>query len=446
MLFKKLDERFIFALPLSPMRNRSIPPQIHDAISFDFSLQPCNILTCDNNIPLYWINAGAQEVIEISLVFKAGIWHEPHNAVAQTVAALLKSGTSTQNALAINEAIEYYGASLKVSANNDWAFVTLHCLSKHVIDILPTLYAIVTDAAFAEHELDIYKQNALQRLAVNLRQSDFVANRNIDALLFGREHPYGKYTEAGDIQALTAGQLRAFHKQHYAANNCRMFVCGNFTDGTLKAITDTFGKDNWNENLTYTTQNVPDIAGSEQQMLRIINDETSVQGAIRMARMVPKRNDPVFPELFVMNTVFGGYFGSRLMANIREDKGYTYGIYSSLLSYMHAGVMMIGTEAGKEVCEQTILEIKKEMKLMQDTLVPEQELLLVKNYLLGSILGDLDGPFSIMQRWKNLILNDQDIAVFNRNIEIYKNITPERIRELAQMYLQDAAFYELIVT
>lgn len=428
------------------MRNRSIPPQIHDAISFDFSLQPCNIINCDNNIPLYWINAGAQEVIEISLVFKAGIWHEPHNAVAQTVAALLKSGTSTQNALAINEAIEYYGASLKVSANNDWAFVTLHCLSKHATAILPTLHAILTDAAFEAHELELYKQNALQRLSVNLRQSDFVANRNIDALLFGRQHPYGKYTEAADIQALTTEQLRDFHKKNYAANNCRIFVCGNYTDATLQAIVDTFGKDNWNESLSYTTQNTAEISGSEQKLFRIINDETSVQGAIRMARMIPRRDDPVFPELFVMNTVFGGYFGSRLMANIREDKGYTYGIYSSLLSYIHAGVMMIGTEAGKEVCEQTIIEVKKEMKLMQETLVPEQELLLVKNYLLGSILGDLDGPFSIMQRWKNLILNDQDINTFNRNIEVYKNITPERVQELAQMYLHEAAFYELVVT
>jgi len=311
---------------------------------------------------------------------------------------------------------------------------------------LPTLHAILTDAAFEAHELELYKQNALQRLAVNLRQSDFVANRNIDALLFGREHPYGKYTEAADIQALTTEQLRDFHKKNYAANNCRIFVCGNYTDATLQAIVDTFGKDNWNESLAYTTQNTADIAGSEQKLFRIINDETSVQGAIRMARMIPKRDDPVFPELFVMNTVFGGYFGSRLMANIREDKGYTYGIYSSLLSYIHAGVMMIGTEAGKEVCEQTIVEVKKEMKLMQETLVPEQELLLVKNYLLGSILGDLDGPFSIMQRWKNLILNDQDIHTFNRNIKVYKNITPQRLQELAQMYLHEAAFYELVVT
>ncbi len=428
------------------MINRSVPPQIHDAISFDFSLQACNLHTCNNNIPLHWLKAGAQEVFEISLVFKAGIWHETQTAVSQAVAALLKTGTHTKSSLAINEAIEYYGASLKVSANNDWSFITLHCLSKHVQSILSTLKEIITEAAFAESELDIYKQNSLQRLSVNLRQSDFVANRNIDALLFGRQHPYGKYTEATDIQALNAQQLRDFHKKYYAASNCRIFVSGNFEDAVLDAVIDTFGSEQWNESLSHSTGNISEIEGSEQKLLRIVNDESSVQGSVRMARMTPQRQDPIFPELFVMNTVFGGYFGSRLMANIREDKGYTYGIYSSILSYQHAGVMMIGTEAGKDVCEATILEIKKEMKLMQETLVPEQELLLVKNYLLGSILGDLDGPFSIMQRWKNLILNHQDIDTFNRNIEVYKNISAQRIQELAQLYLHDAAFYELVVT
>jgi zinc protease len=428
------------------MINRSAAPQIHDAVSFHFHLPPCNKLECKNGIPLYWLKAGAQEVIEISLVFKAGIWHESQTAVAQTVAALLKSGTHNKSALAISEAIEYYGASLKVSTNNDWSFVTLHCLSKHVGALLPTLFEIITQASFPEEELQLYKQNALQRLAVNLMQCDFVANRNIDALLFGRQHPYGKYTEVQDIEALATAALSAYHQQYFTAANCQIFVAGNYSDETLAQIERVFGTEKWNENTSpdshaATPELQPAVVGAK----RIINDEQGVQGAIRMARHIPRRTEPVFPELFVMNTVFGGYFGSRLMANIREDKGYTYGIYSSLLSYQHGASMMIGTEAGREVCEAAIEEIKKEMHLMQTQKVDEQELLLVKNYLLGSILGDLDGPFSIMQRWKNLILNNQTAATFYTNIEVYKNITAERIQELAQTYLNANEFYELVV-
>lgn len=428
------------------MINRSVAPEIHDAVSFHFHLPPCNNLTCNNGIPLYWLKAGAQEVIEISCVFKAGIWQESQTAIAQTVAALLKSGTTNKAALAISEAIEYYGASIKVSANNDWSFVTLHCLSKHVAALLPTLFEVITQASFPEEELQLYQQNALQRLSVNLLQCDFVANRNIDAFLFGRQHPYGKYTEADDINALKVAKLREFHKNHYTANNCQIFVAGNFGEATLMQIQEVFGKDNWNvDNSQKIIAENPTLNPAAVGPQRIINDEQGVQGAIRMARHIPQRTDPIFPELFVMNTVFGGYFGSRLMANIREDKGYTYGIYSSLLSYQHGASMMIGTEAGREVCEATIEEIKKEMLLMQTEKVDEQELLLVKNYLLGSILGDLDGPFSIMQRWKNLILNSQTEDTFYKNIDIYKNINADRIQELAQHYLNPADFYELVV-
>lgn len=427
------------------MINRNVPPAIYDAVSFDIALQSCNVHHCDNNIPIYWLSAGAQEVTELTLVFEAGIWHEPQTGVAQAVAALLKSGTPGKTAFELSEAIEYYGASLKVSANNDWAFVSLLCLTKHLPALLPTLREIILEATFPEAELDIYKQNALQRLAVNLRQSDFMANRNIDAMLFGKAHPYGRYTEPADVEALNVGLLRKFHNERYSAQNCKIFVAGNFSEADMLGIAQTFGTDNWHLSSETPHKEAANLEPAAQKLLQLSNDPNGVQGAIRIARPVPMRQDPVFPELFVMNTVFGGYFGSRLMANIREDKGYTYGIYSSLFSYRHAAVMLIGTEAGKEVCEQTVAEVIKEMRLMQQTLVPEDELMLVKNYLLGSIIADLDGPFSIMQRWKNLILNQQSIEDFYRNINVYKNISAERIQELAQAYLREEDFYQLVV-
>jgi len=146
-----------------------------------------------------------------------------------------------------------------------------------------------------------------------------------------------------------------------------------------------------------------------------------------------------------LNTIFGGYFGSRLMANIREEKGYTYGIHSHIYNYKQDGALLIATEAGTAVCEQTVAEVYKEMDLLCNELVDDEELLLVKNYLLGNLLGDLDGPFSIMQRWKNLILNDMPAEQFDKNILIYKNITPEALQILAQKYLRKEDYYELIV-
>jgi len=426
------------------MVNRTQAPEIRDAVTFDFYLQPCNKTLCDNSIPIYWLNAGSQEVVQVDWVFNAGLWQESAVSVAQAVAALLKNGTDTHTSLQLNEAIEFYGASLKVVVNNDYAFVTLYTLTRHLPSLLPVIREIIINASFPEEELMVYKQNALQRLSVNLRQCDFVANRHIDAFLFGKEHPYGRYSEAPDIEMLNADIIRRFHQETYTSANCRIFMSGNITAADVQLVQDFFGKDVWNGSAAF---NQPAIlkAPMAEKKHRIMNDKEGVQGAVRIAREFVTRQHPDFAPMIVLNTLFGGYFGSRLMANIREEKGFTYGIYSHLYNFKHDGALLIATEAGRDVCEQTIEEVYKEMRVLREEPVDNEELLLVKNYLLGSLLGDLDGPFSIMQRWKNLILNDMGEEDFHRNIGIYKSITPVRVQELANQYLRQEDFYELLV-
>ncbi|HTO14704.1 MAG TPA: pitrilysin family protein [Edaphocola sp.] len=427
------------------MLDRKIAPSIQNAIDFDYKLQKCELTVCPNNIPIYWLQAGAQEVIEVSFIFNAGIIYEPQTAVAQAVAALLRNGTSTHSSFDINKAIELYGATLKVSANNDYAFVSLYCLSKKAEKILPTIFEILTDAIFPEEELQIYQQNSIQKLMVNLLQADFVANRNIDAMLFGKNHPYGRFTEQKDIEALNSEMLKNFQRNHFNADNCKIFVAGNFENSVLESIINIFGKTKWNNTNYKINKNKINFSPDLNHIKTIENDPNGVQASIRMARQIPNRKHEIFSEIFVLNCIFGGYFGSRLMANIREDKGYTYGIFSSIFSYQNAGVFLIGSEVGKDVAEVSLFEVKKEMEIMRNTLVSEEELLLVKNYLLGSLLADLEGPFSILQRWKSLILNNETEENFYKNIDIYKNITAERIQELAQMYLIQEDFHELTV-
>ncbi len=419
-------------------------PRILDAVNFDYVLQPVQKDVLHNGIPLYWLNAGTQDVVQIEWVFRAGLWHEPKTGIAQTTAALLKNGTSGKSSLQINEAIEFYGASLKVTPNNDYTIVTLHTLTKHLHDLLPVVKEIITEALFPEEEIKIYIQNARQRLSVSLKQCDFVANRNIDALLYGRQHPYGRFSEDKDLLLLKREELQAFHKKFYHFRNCTIFASGKIDDSHIKQIDSYFGKENWGsaqqpEELHHNIEPAPD------KTLRITNDENGVQGAIRIARPFPGRSHPDFTPMIVLNTLFGGYFGSRLMANIREEKGYTYGIYSHIYSYKHAGSLLIATEAGREVAEDAVKEVYKEMDLLCTEKVDEDELQLVKNYILGNLLGDLDGPFSIMQRWKSLILNNLPDGQFDRNIETYKTINSRQLQDLAQKYLNKEDYYELIV-
>jgi predicted Zn-dependent peptidase len=183
----------------------------------------------------------------------------------------------------------------------------------------------------------------------------------------------------------------------------------------------------------------------EKKNHSFIIDENDVQGAIRLARPFPDRHHPDFMKVRVLNTILGGYFGSRLMSNIREDKGFTYGIHSYLQSYMHDSAWVVSTEAGRDVCEATIAETFKEMKRLCDEPVEEEELNLVRNFLIGSTLADLDGPFHIISRWKNYILNDLPGDYFYQNISTIKNISAEELQGLAKKYLQPEAFYQLVV-
>lgn len=423
--------------------DRKIPPVIHDAVEFDYILPAIAEQKLSNGIPFYWLNAGVQDVAEINWVFPAGLWYEEKEAISQAVAGQMKNGTAKRNAQQINEALEFYGASLKVSPGNDYGTVTLHTLTKHLPQLLPIVYEILTDAVFPQHELDIYKQNSVQRLQVSLRQCDFVANQKIDAALFGANHPYGRFSKKETIEALTREDLLAFYKKHFDLAGVKIFMAGKVGDAEVKCLDEVFGK----VSIVATGEEPRVFEGhsTADKKINFVNDAEGVQGAIRIARHFPNRHHPDFAPMIVLNTLYGGYFGSRLMSNIREEKGYTYGIYSSLTPYTHGGALTIQTEVGRDVIEPAMKEIYHEMEVLRNELADEEELLLVKNYLLGNLLGDLDGPFSILQRWRTLILNGMNIEHFNRNINIYKTITAKELQALAQKYLTPEDYYEVVV-
>lgn len=425
------------------MLNRKTAPGIKDAVEFDLQLKQSEKYILDNGIPVYSINAGAQEVTLVELVFNAGNWYEDQNIVAGTANFLLKNGTSKRSAFEINDHFEYYGAYLNRNCYNETANITLHCLNKHLSKVLPMVGELITDSIFPEQELAIYKQNQVQRLKVSLQKCDFIANRFIDEYLFGFQHPYGRYTSIPDFEAITRDQVLKFYNDYYRNGKCVIFVAGSLTPDIFTQINAVFG--HLPLNAKPILEKSFQIQPFEEKKHRVINDENGVQGAIRIGRPFPNRHHPDFMKAQVLNNIFGGFFGSRLMSNIREDKGYTYGIHSYFQNHISDSAMIVSTEAGRDVCEATIAEVYKEMQILRDEQVDDEELLLVRNYMIGSILGDLEGPFQIMNRWKNYILNGLDESYFYNSINTIKTITPKEIQELAQKYLVTEDFYELVV-
>jgi zinc protease len=420
---------------------RKQAPPIVDAVNFDLKLKPCEKIVLRNGVEVYAINAGAEEVLSLEWVFFAGNSFEEQNLVAGTANFLIRNGTSQKNAFQINEHFEYYGSFLNRSCYNETATITLHCLTKHIGELLPVVKELITDSVMPEDELATYKQNMKQRLKVSLKKSDFIAGRLIDVYLYGEEHPYGRYSKAEDFDALQQPALFDFYKRYYQQGKLILFIAGKLPAKLEKLLNENFGDLPNNAIAPVKTM----IQPSAEKKFRITNDAEGVQGSIRIARPFPNRHHPDFLKVQVLNSLFGGFFGSRLMSNIREDKGYTYGIHSYLQNHIADSAWMISTEAGKDVCEAAITEVYKEMKDLREELVEDEELLLVRNYMMGSILGDLDGPFQIIARWKNIILNNLTEQYFYDSINTIKTIKAEEIQRLAQQYLNPEDFYELVV-
>ena len=426
---------------MKTMLNRKQPPAIKDAVDMTLQLKPYEKHVLRNGIEVYAINAGAEEVVQLEWIFRAGNWWEEANLIAASTNFLLKNGTTKKNAFQINEHFEYYGSYLNRACYNETATVTLHALSKHLEHLLPVVKELLTDSVFPEEELAIYKQNMKQRLQVSLKKCDFVATRLIDAYLYGADHPYGKFSRHEDFDAATRQQVHDFYNAHYLNGNLVLFASGKLPQHLFSLLDQHFG------DLKTTAHALSPItpAPAVEKKYRVVNDPAGVQGAVRLGSHFPNRHHPDFVKAQVLNNVFGGFFGSRLMSNIREDKGYTYGIHSYLENHQQQSAWIVSTEAGRDVCEATITETYKEMERLRNEPVDADELLLVQNYMLGSILGDLDGPFQLINRWKTIILNGLPEDFFYKQIETIKTVSAEELQRLANTYLQPENFYELVV-
>lgn len=427
------------------MLNRTIAPKITNAVDFHLALPPYKKYILKNGVEVYAIDLGELDTLMVNLVLSAGNWFEEKNLVAATANYLLKNGTTKRTAFDINEHFEYYGSFLNRSCQNETAEITLHCLGKYVSELLPVIAELITDSTFPQEELDIYKKNMQQRLQVSLKKSDFVASRLIDAYLFGEKHPYGRYSSMEDYASLEQEEIKNFYQQFYQQGQCAIFVAGKLPANIIEQIEGNFGSLQLHALKTKPQNLQHHIIPAKEKKYNIVNDVNGVQGSVRIARNFPNRHHPDFQKAGVLNNIFGGYFGSRLMANIREDKGYTYGIHSHLVNQIQQSAWLISTEAGKEVCAATIDEVYKEMKLLREELIDEEELQTARNYIIGTILGDLDGPFHVAARWKNIILNDLGEEYFYNGINIIKTISAEELQELANKYLQPEEFYELVV-
>jgi predicted Zn-dependent peptidase len=420
--------------------NRKNAPDFRDIENINL-IRPAH-QKLENGCNVFCFNSGDQELVRIEWIFGNQRFDPDKPLLNIAVNTMLTEGTGSLTASQIADKVDFYGAFLQVEFGYDQSQVVLYSLNKHLQHTLPVIKDIITDSIFPEKELETFIRNQQQKLQVSLQKNDFVARRIFNKVLFGNTL-YGLGAEADDFKTLKREDMLAHFKQMYQPSNCTVIIAGKIEPEILDLITGTFDKD-WADSTVKSDITQPEFRSSDDRFYFVEKPE-ALQSAIRMGLPVINRTHPDFPALQVLNTVLGGYFGSRLMANIREDKGYTYGIGSGMTSLKQSGSLFIATEVGADVCKAAITEIEKEVDLLKSQLIPEEELSLVRNFMLGSLLGSLENVFSHADKFKNLYFSGLDYDYYDRYVSTIKTVKAEELKQLADQYLNVDQFYKVIV-
>ncbi|MEY3050836.1 MAG: hypothetical protein RLY31_621 [Bacteroidota bacterium] len=394
-----------------------------------------------NGIPVYETNLGTQDIVKLDLLFYAGRPFERKQMVSRSTAALMREGTASHSSAAIAETMDYYGASLSMPIGLDTASVLLYSLRKHIHHLLPLVADILRAPTFPQDELEAFIERNQRRLQVDLSKNDIVAYRQFTEMLYGKEHPYGYNSFPETYAALLREDLTRHFEENYTAGNCLIFLSGRIDDALRRMLDEELGA------AIRPGERRPCVlpaANTVPEQIRLPHPP-AVQTAIRIGRHLFDRHHPDFYGMYVLNTILGGYFGSRLMANIREKKGYTYNIYSSHEALLSGGYFYVATEVGSAFVEKTREEIYRELANLQRKLVGQEELRMVRNYLLGTLLTNLDGPFNISEVVKAYLTEGVSLDTFQALSEAIRSISPAEIRRLARQYFDRNDMWEIIV-
>lgn len=425
---------------MATLLNRKHQPALQPIDRINFP-QP-EISQLSNGIKVYQFNSGTQDVISIEMVFSAGSWYQKKPFTAMATNLMLREGTRNFSAQKLSETLDYFGAHFENTTERDNAFITLYSLNKYLNNTLPLLSEIVKNPVFPAGEYSILAGKQMQMLEVNRQKVNFLARTQFNSILFGSDHPYGIYLEPGDIAKVNTTDLVDFHKTQYHSGNCTIIVAGLIKPGLLHELETHFGGNDWSGNNNKQIQYLP--SGSEQKNHFHLK-EGAMQSAIRIGGMMFKRSHPDFAGMKVLNAILGGYFGSRLMNNLREDKGYTYGIGSSVVPLRNGGYFVISGEVGSGVTKEALSEIKFELNRLCSEQVGESELSLVRSYLTGEMLRAVDGPFAQADLYRELIEDDLDISHFEGLTDTVQHINAQQLQDLAIRYLKPDTLFTLVV-
>ncbi len=421
------------------MLNRTIQPTVNPIEHIDMVKAEKRLLS--NGLPVHFVNAGTQDVVKIDFVFEAGTWFQPANLVASLCNSMLEEGSTNFTAAEIAEKFDFYGAYVQLTVDQNQGFVNVVSLGKHLPAILEVMEDMIKRSVFPEHELEVLIAKNKQKWLLENEKVRTLCQKKFTQVMFGDAHPYAINNKLEDFDQITREDLISFYRSFYHSGNCHIIAAGKIDESVLQMLDDRFGGTDWQQNAV----EIPEYEiNPAPEKIHHVEKANGIQSAIRVGKFWVPKTHPDYHALSILITILGGYFGSRLMANIREEKGYTYGIGSFVLTLKKASYLVISTEVGNEYIEPTLKEIAVEMRRLQTEPVSENELETVKSYLLGEFLRDFDGPFALAGSFKAINDFELDYTFYDDALKILRNITSAELMQLAQQYLNPEDCYTVV--
>jgi zinc protease len=422
------------------MLNRTLVLEPQPFTTFPFpDVEEVNL---KNGIKLYALNYGIQEVIKLEVVFNSSSYKESKQGVSLLSTKMLSEGTKNFSSKLLADKIAGFGSFLELIPGQDKIIISIYTLPKHLHNLLPILYEILQESTFPQENFEHLKSIQKNQLKVSFEKTSFVATGLFKQNIFGANHPYGYFISESKVDDIQWSDCVTFYNSNLKDNAYEIILSGKFTPKLMEEIENTLGNDKIK--FPFNGSNYREIKPEPVKKVSQTKDG-SLQSSLRIGRKLFTKKHPDYLKFTVLNQVLGGYFGSRLMKNIREEKGLTYGIHSHVVSLEHEGYFMIGTDVKKEWTEQALVEIYKEIELLKTEPIGSDEFETVINYMIGSYLGSINSPFALADKFKSVHFNGLPKNFYHNYIENLRKITPQDLMALANKYFEIENLTEVVV-
>jgi zinc protease len=395
------------------------------------TLPDVEIASIGSGIELFSLVNHNLEIFRLEIVFNAGSYFGTKFGLSYFTSKLLPAGTKSKKANEVAESFERLGGFLEVSQNQERLVVTLHGLTKFFEFYLQDLTDLIFDPILPGEELEIQKKIASQSYLVNIEKTSVEANKIFREGLFGTDHSFGKTLEPADIDFISLDEVASFHQEYIRSSSFNIFLVGNIHQKHIALLHEYFNKETIHSSFPIVSPKMNDVFELRKEKA------DSLQSSIRIGRRMFNRHHPDFFKFLVFNTILGGFFGSRLMKNIREEKGLTYGISSSMVPLASEGYWSIGADVKKENVPLALVEIQKEIEELKQQKVTESELSLVKNYMKGSVLSSTNTVFDTMDKHKAIVHEHLSKDFYDTMLERIEGINSTDVQDMANFYLKD---------